>query len=226
MSQENYDMSTIYVTNSCGVLWLFKDVWYNHVEASIEKWFSDNNIEDEVGDKLINCLWGDVECPDSLNVKTPAGGWKGTPEVIENVSKESSPESSQEEVMVTPLEPNGSVFPFVTTNTRLEVLKMNLDLVNAKVDDGFKSTHHMMSHLMAIVSECDVTPESTPESPDSPESPALWFSVDDAKVLRELRGEVKDIKSELTCLVTAISSLVNLNVSSPDSTPEAEDDGF
>jgi alpha-glucosidase (family GH31 glycosyl hydrolase) len=80
--EDEHELTTIYITNSCNVMWIFEDVWYNCVEESIEKWFEENRIEHVVKDLLCDCHWTDFrEETDEIHVKTPTGGWLGSPEL-------------------------------------------------------------------------------------------------------------------------------------------------
>ena len=70
-SSPNFNLQTIYINNSCGGLFCFKEV----PTDDIEMWFDNNDISSFVGNNLSSCDWGVVDTGVRL-VDTPAGGWK------------------------------------------------------------------------------------------------------------------------------------------------------
>ena len=72
---------TIWVSNSCGKLFIFNNVpkpsdlpfWENYVSYFWEK----NNISRVVGNNYNSCDWGEFQGEaDITHIKTPLGGWK------------------------------------------------------------------------------------------------------------------------------------------------------
>ena len=61
----------IWVSNSCGQLFIFKDVPIE--DGDIDGWWDANEIDDVVGNNLNSCEWGEYES--TKTIRTPRGGW-------------------------------------------------------------------------------------------------------------------------------------------------------
>merc|ERR1712070_205983 len=79
--EEEVTKKTIWVSNSCGKLFIFNNVpkpsdlpfWENYVSYFWEK----NNISRVVGNNYNSCDWGEFQGEaDITHIKTPLGGWK------------------------------------------------------------------------------------------------------------------------------------------------------
>ena len=63
----------IWVSNSCGEIFIFKDVPKDEDDEYVEGWWFNNNISNVVGNNYTSCEWG--EYISTKNIKTPKGGW-------------------------------------------------------------------------------------------------------------------------------------------------------
>ena len=83
----------IWVSDSCGQLFIFKNVPYDGKEDSpfedkgIEGWWDANNIDDVVDQEYSGCEWGEYES--TKTIRTPKGGWE--------VEEDSDDEDSDDE---------------------------------------------------------------------------------------------------------------------------------
>jgi hypothetical protein len=65
---------TIWVSNSCGELFIFNNVPDDPLECG---WWEDNNISEVVGNNQNSCEWGAFYGEAKItHIKTPFGGWK------------------------------------------------------------------------------------------------------------------------------------------------------
>ena len=75
----------IWVSNSCGQLFIFEDVPIE--DGDIDGWWDTNDIDDVVRNNFNSCEWGEYESTE--NIKTPEGGWA--------VDEDSDDEEDEEE---------------------------------------------------------------------------------------------------------------------------------
>ena len=75
----------IWISNSCGKLFFFKDV-PKEDNGDINEWFNCNDIDEIVDNNFSSCDWGEYET--TKKIKTPKRGWK--------VEEESDSEDDEE----------------------------------------------------------------------------------------------------------------------------------
>lgn len=75
----------IWISNSCGKLFFFKDV-PKEDNGDINEWFNCNDIEEIVDNNFSSCDWGEYET--TKKIRTPKRGWK--------VEEESDSEDDEE----------------------------------------------------------------------------------------------------------------------------------